>query len=111
MEPSDIIYRRSPMKGRSYARRPKESHLDTIVFEIEMLNFCKRKVVQCDTLEVKERWVYLEGFLLHYRNLIRFFSGKGPQRKGDLSTNNSMVWGNRCLSPVEGSTIKDPAKV
>ena len=57
-----------------YARRPKESHRDTVTYEIEMLDFCLQSLTGKHYRDGNEQALYLEGFLLHYRNLIRFFS-------------------------------------
>lgn len=94
-----------------FARRPKESHRDTVTYEIDMLDFCARRVMRQDSDEENERNVYLEAFLLHYRNLIRFFSGEYHREdKGDLSTANSAAWAGRELTPAEIAAIKEPAK-
>ena len=93
-----------------YSRRPKESHLDTIDYEIEMLGFCAQAVTHRQHSAPKDRYVYLEGFLLHYRNLIRFFSGE-HHRADDLSTSNSAAWAARNLTPDELTAIRVPAKI
>lgn len=63
-----------------------------------------------ENLRGSDRDVYLEGFLLHYRNLIRFFSGKYHREgKGDLSTANPHVWANRALTQAEIAAIQQPA--
>jgi len=94
-----------------YARRPKESHRDTVTYEIEMLGFCARRVTRGENAEENDRNVYLEAFLLHYRNLIRFFSGEHHREdKEDLSTANSTAWAGRELTPAEVAAIKEPAK-
>ena len=68
------------------ARNAKDL-LGMIDYEILMLRFSVQKLdPQNAVLADKERSVYLECFLLHYRNLIRFFSGKDHrQDKGDVS--------------------------
>jgi hypothetical protein len=58
-----------------YTRRPKESHRDTVTYEIDMLDFCARRASR-ECPEEADKGVYLEGFLLHYHNLVRFFSGE-----------------------------------
>ena len=78
-----------------------------------MLDFCaerfKEKEERLGTAWDRDTGVYLEAFLLHYRNLIRFFSGK-PGRPGDLSTRNSIIWGGRELNAAEIANIKEPAE-
>jgi hypothetical protein len=93
-----------------YTRRPKESHRDTVTYEIDMLDFCARRARR-EHSEAADKGVYLEGFLLHYRNLIRFFSGEYHREdKGDLSLANSRAWSDRELTPVETVTFRDAAK-
>jgi hypothetical protein len=94
-----------------FARRAKESHRDTVTYEIEMLRFCVQRLVAGKHSEVEDQYVYLEGFLLHYRNLVRFFSGEyHNEAKGDLSTANPQKWANREITTEEVSAITNPAK-
>ncbi len=93
-----------------YSRRPKESHLDTVRYEIDILDFCAEKLMQ-----QPQQWtegdsnVYLEGFLVHYRNLLRFFSGK-KHRSRDISMKKPETWASRLLTDGERSAIQDPAR-
>jgi hypothetical protein len=59
-----------------YSRRPKESHRDTIAYEADMLGFCAQALRARKHPTHEDMCVYLEAFLLHYRNLIRIFSGE-----------------------------------
>ena len=117
----------------AYARPLKESHLDTVRYEIEMLRFCVQRLpalrdriphtqlvssgyvtnmsVHTVTTEPDPRdvYVYLEAFLVHYRNLIRFFSGKRTDKPKDLSVKKPEVWAGRALSPAEDAAIRSPA--
>jgi len=102
---------------KAISRSTKQSHLDTIHYEIAMLNFCGK---QLDTHRAGEqetyfKYAFLECFLLHYRNLIDFFSGKHHrQAKGlngtaDLSTMNAMPWAGRDLTESEKGRLQAPA--
>ena len=92
-----------------YSRRLKESHRDTVSYEIDMLRFCAEMVEALwGTGNDREGYLALEGFLLHYRNLLRFFSGKHHQRD-DISTHDCRTWGGRDLLPQEQTAIKDVA--
>src|SRR5947208_13847453 len=72
-------------------RPEKLSHRDTIVYEIDMLDYCYQRLVQKERpLEKREGYAILECFLLHYRNLIDFF-GKEP-RWDDLSISKPQDW-------------------
>jgi hypothetical protein len=92
-----------------YARRAKESHLDTVAYEIEMLAFCTQRVMRDEHADQRDQGVFLEGFLLHYRNLIRFFSGE-HHRDDDLSTADPGAWAHRQLTQAEIADISTPAK-
>lgn len=56
-----------------HTRRGKEDNFDTIAYEIDMLNYCYEGL-RIAHPEANGRNLFLEGFLLHYRNLVRFFS-------------------------------------
>ncbi len=74
----------------AYSRPDKETHADTVLYEIEMLAFAKARLEKASTKG--EQWVYLEDFLLHYRNLVEFF-GKAKPRNGDLSVHRpDSIW-------------------
>jgi hypothetical protein len=92
-----------------YTRRPKESHRDTVAYEIDMLGFCARRVMRDEHADQRDQSVYLEAFLLHFRNLIRFLSGE-QHRADDLSTANPTVWADRELTQAEVAAITNPAK-
>jgi hypothetical protein len=66
-----------------YCSRPdKLEHPDTVLYEIYMLRFAAE---QLDGGRIgKDAWVYLETFLLHFRNLIEFI-GNPKRRGGDPS--------------------------
>lgn len=92
----------------TFSRRPKESHRDTIAYEIEMLNFSAETLLNAKDLPMRDEHVYLETFLLHYRNIIRVFSGEN-HRGDDLSTERPEIWAARELTPEEIASIRDPA--
>jgi hypothetical protein len=93
------------------SRTPKDSHLDTIRYEINMLTFCfVRLSKSSEWKEQADMFVYLESFLLHYRNLIQFFFGNGSQKEGSLNIVNAKVWAGRDLTTAELSAIQTPAK-
>jgi hypothetical protein len=43
-----------------YSRRPKESHRDTITYEIDMLDFCARAVTAREHVSERDLFVYIE---------------------------------------------------
>ncbi len=73
-----------------YARPPKQLPLDTINYEIGMVEHCfqRLKPEPREKCSSKECYVYIECFLLHYRNLVRFFSGNRAD-KHDLTAKGS----------------------
>jgi len=74
-----------------YSRPEKLSDRQTIIYEIDMLKYCYRKLVEeKKPLRKLDGYVLLECFLLHYRNLIDFF-GKEPSRD-DLSISRPVDW-------------------
>ena len=54
------------------SRPAKLNHADTILYEIYMLRFSAGRLIREHWEESQDAWVYLETFLLHYRNLIEF---------------------------------------
>jgi len=71
-----------------YSRPNKLDHAATIRFEIQMLRFSYQRLAE-QKLTERDAWVYLETFLLHYRNLIDFLGNERP-RPGDLHISN--IW-------------------
>jgi len=73
----------------------KLSHSDTILYEIYMLRFACSQLIRQQWEHERDAWVYLESFLVHYRNLIEFL-GKPVNRlrQGDIHITN--------ISTVEG---------
>lgn len=74
--------------GLILSRPKKLDHSDTIRYEIDMLRFAGQRLAE-KTLAERDAWVYLEAFLLHYRNLIDFLGSENP-RPTDLHVTN--IW-------------------
>lgn len=92
----------------AYSRTEKESHLDTIHYELSMLNFCGKELDGLSAARQRAHFnAFLECFLLHYRNTMEFLSGahhRTAKRTGetsDLSTFDPKPWAGRELSPEE----------
>jgi hypothetical protein len=63
-------------------RKRKESHQDTIWYEIDMLEYCYAVLEKNPPAITNARWnLLVEGFLLHYRNLIQFFGGNAERHR------------------------------
>ena len=93
--------------GNWSVRRPdKLEEYQTVLYEIDTLRFaCGRIVAPWDGARDGDVWVYLESFLVHYRNLLDFF-GKPATRDSDLTiTRPEVIWAAgaglepRCPSP------------
>lgn len=74
-----------------------------------MLAFCAQALKTRKHPADEDMYVYLEAFLLHYRNLVRFFSGK-EHRRDDLSTAETPTWSRREMTPAETAAIRAPAQ-
>jgi hypothetical protein len=94
-----------------YSRQMKSSHLDTVAYEIDMLRFSLTRLGQAPpTWVARDKDVYIEAFLLHYRNLVRFFSGK-MHRKNDLSMKKSRSdWAGRDVADEEAAKYTQVAE-
>jgi hypothetical protein len=81
-----------------YRRRDKESHRDTITYEIDMFDFCARRLRELSDsgADTADQDVYLEGFLLHCRNLFRFFDEKNAHPT-DLTCTAPGNWTDRAF--------------
>lgn len=92
-----------------YSRSEKASHLDTIRYEIDMLEFSLGRLRNRHAgWDKGDENTFIETFLLHYRNLLEFFAGN-KHRDDDLSTTESRPWANRTLTPEEVAAIQAPA--
>ncbi len=91
-----------------YERSRKGSHLDTIYYQIDMLEYAFFKSRR-DDLPVPEMNMTIECFLLHYRILIEIFSGK-KHRGSDISVAHPEVWTGRKLTPEETEALAIPAE-
>jgi len=68
-----------------FSRPAKLDDAQTVLYEVDMLRFAKDRLLSPQPTWTKaDEWVYLEDFLLHFRNLIEFF-GKLGSDPTDLS--------------------------
>jgi hypothetical protein len=86
------------------ASRPKKfEHLDTIQYEIDMLDYCYDQLQRGLWAHNASYYLSIEGFLLHYRNLTEFFGSTK-----DLKANDPSVWAcERKLTEQELASIQD----
>jgi len=78
-----------------FSRPKKLNHIDTVRYEIDMLRYAANRLAE-QKLTEREAWVYLEAFLLHYRNLIEFL-GKETASQTDLHV--TTIWQLANLAP------------
>jgi hypothetical protein len=93
-----------------FSRIDKESNRHTILYEIRMLRFCLEWLNKNgpDHLPEEEMWAILESFLLHYRNLANYLSGRGG-KKGDLSMSVPKHWSEEGFTKTKVEAIKKAA--
>jgi len=73
-----------------YTRFPdKESRLDTVWYEIDHLRFALAQLQRNGQMPVKVKNLLIEGFLVHYRALIQFFSD--PKAAGNRKNDNLLT--------------------
>lgn len=88
-----------------FSRPTKKSHEGTIHYEARMLRLCAGRLRTLSRSNAPEEViVHLECFLLHYRNLAQFLSGKGGTH-GDLKITNWKKWARKQLTEEEVSII------
>lgn|GEM_PF-2414897 len=98
-----------------HKRSDKNSHLDTILYEIDMFRHCSKtlaakKARSAESEEAEAEYnLVIEGFLLHLRNLLAFFTTK-HSRDTDLRLNAPEVWLGRQLEEKEYADLRDEAQ-
>jgi hypothetical protein len=98
--------------GNIIAWRPdKGSYLEVIYYEIYAWRHCFNRLRQEGVPEIWDEWMFLEGFLLHHRALIEFFSGRHHRGADDLSFADPAVWAGRVVSEREAETFRQPARL
>jgi hypothetical protein len=65
----------------TYTRITNWNHADTVLYEIDMLHFAVKRLNEENWQEPRDAWVYLEAFLVHYRNLLDFIGRKKKNSK------------------------------
>ena len=98
-----------------HERSPKSSPMDTLLYEFEMLRHCAdtvdAKKMRRDKSEKDKAEYYLgiEGFLLHFRNVLGFLINK-RMRPTDLTINRPDQWANRQVDEGEHRDLTVRAK-
>src|SRR5947209_7858757 len=78
-----------------HSRPDKLSDAETVLYEIDMLRFSKERLLEANSLTSDAaEWIYLEAFLLHFRNLIEFFRGKSSHKDTLSISRPGEIWPN-----------------
>jgi hypothetical protein len=94
---------------QAFFRPDKLNNAQTVLYEIDMLRFTREYLSSAGTSRnPQDEWVYLESFLLHYRNLIEFF-GKPVGDEDDLSIYRpEAIWGKKPPAEADLDFMKRP---
>lgn len=82
----------------TFSRPDKLNDPQTILYEIDMVRFTVRQLASGKLPPERTTWVYLESFLLHYRNLIEFL-GKEQNLVLPTDLHVSNLWGRVPMPP------------
>jgi hypothetical protein len=90
--------------AETVSRPQKLEHVETILYEIKMLDYCYRRLREQKRDDENDYYLSIEGFLLHYRNLIQFFGNHTG-----LRARKSAEWTSKSLSDAEVASIQSGA--
>ena len=93
-----------------YTRPDKTSHLETIYYEVDMLEYCYGQLAKNSWSDQGEKNLYIEGFLLHYRNFIEFLSGSHHRKNCDLSTAEPALWAGSSFNQDDIERLQQEGK-
>jgi hypothetical protein len=98
-----------------HKRSDKNSPVDTILYEVDMLRHCaanigkSRRQRDSSDFDRAEYYLCIEGFLLHLRNLLAFFTNR-RDKSSDLIINDPDQWAGRRVAKREFSGLIKAAK-
>jgi len=81
-----------------FSRPGKLNDAETVLYEIDMVRFAARELTSGSLQRERSTWVHLEGFLLHYRNLIEFL-GKEQNHVQPTDLHVSNLWARVQVPP------------
>lgn len=89
-----------------YSRPDKLTHVDTVLYEVQMLRFAALELRngKCE----KDAWVYLEAFLLHFRNLINFL--RMEKKNGGTDICAASIWQDERLPEEQLKQVQNLGK-
>jgi hypothetical protein len=76
----------------NFSRPDKQTDGDTVLYELDMFRFASKRLLQGDWRDAKDGWVYLECFLIHFRNLIEFLGKAEKEVRKDSDIHISNIW-------------------
>jgi len=85
------------------SRPPKLSHAQTVLYEIDLLRHTAESLAAGKWKNDIDRWICLESFLLHFRNLIEFFGPLPRTRNGPNQTRNLSIHSPHQFWPDEST--------
>jgi hypothetical protein len=83
------------------SRPPKLNDAQTILYEIDLIRYAAQKLNAANWDKKMDQWVYLEVFLLHFRNLIEFFGHPAPRADDLHITKPDKIWPDSAKMPVQ----------
>ena len=84
---------RRPGGNWSVSRIGKPGKFAVILYEIDMLRFTYAQILRPrEGSRNADVWVYLEAFLVHYRNLLDFFGKRAPNRSNLSISRPDDIW-------------------
>jgi hypothetical protein len=100
---SEEVSKEGGFMDQTFSRIKKLGHADTVLYEIYMLRLAAARLLQGTWIDSMDAWVYLEDFLLHFRNLIEFLGKQENIRDGDVLV--TTIW--KLLSLKEPTNLKE----
>lgn len=84
----------------------KLTHTQTILYEIDMLRYTAEELDKGNRKSEKDKWIFLEAFLVHFRNLIEFFGHPAPRLTDLHITKIGDFWHDVSTRPSQSDLAK-----
>jgi hypothetical protein len=81
------------------SRPEKLTHAQTMLYEIDMLRHTLKRLSENRWQTEMDKWVCLESFLVHFRNLIEFFGHNAPRTDDLHITKPGYFWQDLTAQP------------
>jgi hypothetical protein len=93
-------------EAMTVSRPPKLTHAQTILYESDMLSYAAGKLDEANWQTEKDGWIYLEAFLVHFRNLIEFFGHPDPRGDDLTIVRPESFWPDASTRPAGAALAK-----